>query len=96
MVVISGNYFIEQRLTQKTASKFSICMFQFFPKGHFNVYDRVGRGTGTTLCFFKPYHLYKIHRTKQYALTSFTIMFYLEDMVVQKGKNFIQFICILP
>ena len=25
----------------------------FFPKGHFNVYDRVGRGIGTTLYSFK-------------------------------------------
>ena len=64
-----------------------------FSQGHFNVYDRVGRGTGTTLYSFKPY---QIHHTKQYALSSITIMFYLEDMVVQKGNNFIQFICILP
>ena len=27
---------------------------------------------------------YKIHRTKQYRLSSITIMFYLEDMVAQK------------
>ena len=67
----------------------------FSPKGHFNVNDKVGRGTGTTLYSFKPCHLYKIHRTKQYALSSITIMFYLEDMVVQKGNHFIQFICIL-
>ena len=67
-----------------------------FTRGHFNVYDRVGRGTGTTLYSFKPYHLHKIHHTKQYALSSITIMFYLEDMVVQKGNNFIQFISILP
>ena len=68
----------------------------FFPKAIFNVYDRVGRGTGTTLYSFKPYHYYKIHHTKQYALSSITIMIYLEDIVVQKGENLIQFIYILP
>ena len=52
----------------------------FFP----NIYDRIGRGTGTILYSFKPYYNYKMHRTKQYALSSITIMFYLEDIVVQK------------
>ena len=37
-----------------------------------------------------------MHRTTQYALSSITIMFYLEDMVFQKGENFIHIICILP
>ena len=68
----------------------------FFPKGHFNVYDRVGRGTGTPLYSFKPYHEYKIHCTKQYALASITIMFYLEDMIVQKEENFIQLFTFYP
>ena len=56
MVVSSGNYFIEQLLTQKPASKFSLCQFYFFPNGHFNVYDGVGRGTETPLYSFKTYH----------------------------------------
>ena len=56
MVVSSGNNFIEQLLTQKPASNFYYACLSFFPNGHFNVYDRVGRGTGTPLYSFKPYH----------------------------------------
>ena len=37
-----------------------------------------------------------IKSTKQCSLSSITIMFYLEDVVVQKGTNFIHFIRILP
>ena len=68
----------------------------FFPKGHFNVYDRVGRGTGTTLYSFKPYHKYKIHHTKQYALSSNTIMYYLEDSVDQKERTLFNLFAFYP
>ena len=62
MVVSSGNYFIEYRLTQTTASKFSICLFYFSPKAILMFYDRIGWGTEATLYSFTPYDLYKVSK----------------------------------
>ena len=58
-----------------------------------------GRETGTTLYSFKPYHKYKSHKKYQ---TVCIVQYYNHVLLgrygslVQKGKNFIQFIRMLP